>query len=470
MKKAHVVLALVLLAFVAVQMAFAAEAPPAPAASPEAVAPASPTSANDTFKIITDAKAKVFPAVAFIKPIVESYTMGEKETREVTGSGIIISADGEIVTNFHVVEKAISIRCLLFDGRHRDAEVVGSDKETDLALLRLKREGDSDTFPYAVLGDSTRLTEGNFVMAMGAPWGLNRSVSLGIVSCSRRYIPGTSEYSLFIQTDASLNPGNSGGPLVNVDGEVVGINSLASMMGGDLGFAIPSETVKVITDQLREHGKVERSWTGISLQPLKDFDQNMFFDADEGVIVAGTDPDSPGLKAGLKNGDRITKVAGQAVSAVTDVDLPAARSLLSSLAADKTVDFEIARGGETLTVSLVPRIKGKVEGEELDCPRWNMTVKTINQFANPDLYFARPEGVFIFGVKYPGNAAQSGFQRNDIVVSIDSKPMVSLEDVKAAYGAVIDATPKKTRVVIEVLRGGLTRQIVLDFAKEYKSD
>ena len=430
----------------------------------------SQASTTDTFKIITDAKAKVFPAVVFIKPIVESYQMGAKETKEVTGSGVLISETGEVVTNFHVVEKAVSIRCLLFDGRHRDAKIVGTDKETDLALLQLERESDSDVFPSAVLGDSGQLTEGNFVMAMGAPWGLNRSVSLGIVSCTRRYIPDTSEYSLYVQTDASLNPGNSGGPLVDVAGEVIGINSLASMTGGDLGFAIPSETVKAIISELREHGKVQRSWSGVSLQPLNDFDQNMYFDADSGVIVAGTDPDSPGLKAGLKNGDRITSIGGQSVTAETDTDLPAVRAFLASLQADKPVKVDLVRAGENLSLELVPRIKGKVEGDELDCPRWNMTVKTINQFANPDLYFVRQEGIFIFGIKYPGNAAQSGFQRNDIITSIDSKPITTLDDVKAAYDDAVNAAPKKTRVIIEVLRGGLPRQIVLDFSREYKSD
>jgi S1-C subfamily serine protease len=437
----------------------------------EAGAPNVVGAAGDTFKIITDAKAKVFPAVVFVKPIVETYTMGEKQSREVTGSGVIISADGEMVTNNHVVEKAVSIRCLLFDGRHRDAEIVGTDKESDLALLRLKRADDAETFPFAALGDSAKLTEGDFVMAMGAPWGLNRSVSLGIVSCAERYIQGPSEYSLYIQTDASLNPGNSGGPLVNVAGEVVGINSMASSAGGgDLGFAIPSETVKDIIGRLRASKKVPRSWSGITLQPLKDFNQNMYFNAASGVIVSGTDPDSPAAKAGLKNGDRITSIGGQAVTAETDVDLPAVRRLLSYLEPDKPVAVALDRSGQSLEFQLVPRIKGAVEGEELDCPRWNMTVKAVNQFDNPDLYFVRQQGVFIFGTKYPGNAEDAGLRRNDIITSIDGKEIATLDDVRAAYDAALNATPKKTRVVVDVLRGGMARELVLDFAREYKSD
>jgi len=425
---------------------------------------------SDTFRVINEAKARVFPAVVFIKPIVEKYQRGEKEAQQLTGSGVLISPDGEVVTNYHVVEKAINIRCLLYDGRHFEAEIVGTDKETDLALLRLETSAGGEPLPHAEFGDSSALTEGDFVMAMGAPWGLNRSVSLGIVSCTRRYIPGRSEYSLWLQTDAALNPGNSGGPLVNTRGEVVGINAMAAMMGGDLGFAVPSRTVEKIVSHLREHGKVVRSWTGLRLQALNDFNQNMFFDASEGVIVAGADPGSPAQLAGLEAGDRITRIAGEAVTAMTDVDLPAVRWRLAMLPADREALLEVYRNGELLEISVTPAIKGSVEGEELDLPRWNMTVKTINKFANPDLFFVRPKGIFIFGTKYPGNAASSGLRTNDIITSIDGNPVESLEEAREVYESVTSAEPRRTRVVVEYIRGGIARQAVLDFSREYESD
>ncbi|MCD6405310.1 MAG: PDZ domain-containing protein, partial [Planctomycetes bacterium] len=154
----------------------------------------------------------------------------------------------------------------------------------------------------------------------------------------------------------------------------------------------------------------------------------------------------------------------------TDVDLPAARARLAGLPADKEASFEIDRDDQALTIALVPTIKGKVEGEELDCPRWNMTVKTINKFENPDLYFVRKEGVFIFGVKFPGNAASSGLRRNDIITKIDDKPVNTLEDTKTVYESVVDAKSKRTRITLEIIRGGITRQAVLDFSREYKSD
>ncbi|MCC8189188.1 MAG: trypsin-like peptidase domain-containing protein, partial [Planctomycetes bacterium] len=196
----------------------------------------------DFRQVIAAAKSRVFPSVVFLMPIAERYDAGRREKAQVAGSGVIISASGEIVTNWHVVDKAVEIRCLLYDGTACRATIVGVDRDTDLALLRV--EGTPDTvFPAAELADSRQLEEGQFVMAMGAPWGLSRSVSMGILSCVDRFLPGQGGgYNLWLQTDASINPGNSGGPLIDTDGRVVGINSLGSLLGGDLAFAIPAGT------------------------------------------------------------------------------------------------------------------------------------------------------------------------------------------------------------------------------------
>ena len=231
-----------------------------PAARPaRATAPLAESASEQDFRtIISGAKTKVFPAVVFIKVVQQDYTAGEKSSREVSGSGVVISPKGEVLTNWHVVDKAVEVRCLLFDGRAMDAKVLGSDKDTDLALLQLqfptteaKSEAKAADLTYAAFGDSSALREGDFVMAMGAPWGLSRSVSLGIVSCTKRYLPSTSEYSVWLQTDAAISPGNSGGPLVNTNGEVIGINTRGVMAGGDIGFAVPSSTIVPVVDQLR---------------------------------------------------------------------------------------------------------------------------------------------------------------------------------------------------------------------------
>ncbi len=270
--------------------------------------PAAPVGRRDPIdfrETVQRAKENVFPAVVYIKCRRESHESGRKELAAVSGSGVIISSDGKVITNWHVVDKAIEVRCQLYDGSSADAKVLGTDKDTDLALLQLSRGAEAGEYPYADLGDSDALREGDFVMAMGAPWGLNRSVSIGIVSCTRRYLPGNSQYSLWLQTDAAISPGNSGGPLVNTLGDVVGINSLGYLQGGDMAFAVPSNTVRHVVAELAEYGRVNWSWTGLQLQALKDFNRNIYFDATEGVIVAETDQESPARHAGIQPKDRI---------------------------------------------------------------------------------------------------------------------------------------------------------------------
>ena len=417
--------------------------------------------------VVQDAKAKVFPAVVYIKCVRENMEGGKKETQEVAGSGVIISADGLMLTNWHVVEKAIEVRCLLSSGQPVEAKVLGSDKDVDLALVQLKLSAEVKTFPFAALGDSQQLKEGDFVMAMGAPWGLNRSVSIGIISCTNRFLPEQGEYSLWLQTDASISPGNSGGPLVNTQGQVIGINTLG---GGGLGFSVPSATIRDILPQLKEHGQVNWSWTGLELQPLRDFNKNIYFDAREGVLVAETDPDSPARKAGIKARDRILKINDQPIQGITEEDLPAIRRKLGLLPKDKPVKVELVREGQIVNVEFIPRAKGKVEGEEQDCPRWNLTVKAVNQFDNPDLYFQRKQGVFIFGIRSPGNAQNAGLNQKDIVLKIEDREILTLADVKSVYQEALDNLAKKPKIRISVLRNGLMRQMVLDFSRDYEKE
>jgi serine protease Do len=424
----------------------------------------------DFRKVVRKAKDEVFPAVVYIKCIRETLEVGKKSSTEVSGSGVIISPAGEILTNWHVVEKAIEVRCLLYDGRAMDARVVGSDKDTDLALLALNVPQGGGPLPHARLGDSDALKEGDFVMAMGAPWGLSRSVSIGIISCTRRFLPEHSEYSLWLQTDASISPGNSGGPLVNTDGEVVGINTRAVMYGGDMGFAIPSATIRHIVAQIRESGKVNWSWTGLQLQALKDFDRNTYFDGDEGVIVSETDPESPARTAGVLARDRIVRIGGASVTAMTEENLPAVRRTLGLLPKHQPVEIQFLRQGETLTCQLTPREKGRVEGEELDCPRWDFTVKQINQFDNPELYFHRKAGVFIFGIRDPGNADNAGLHAKDIILKIGPKEVATLDDIKAIHAEALANVTEEYRVLLTVLRNGLMRQVVLDFSRDYEKE
>jgi serine protease Do len=255
---------------------------------------------------------------------------------------------------------------------------------------------------------------------------------------------------------------------VNTDGQVIGLNTLGMMAGGDMGFAVPAETIKVLAPQFRDHGEAVWTWSGLQLQALRDFNRNIYFEGSEGVIVADTDPESPARRAGIKPRDRIMKMNDQPVTALTEEDLPVVRQRLALLEEQQMCTLEIRRGDETLTIQIEPRHKGKVEGEELDCKRWDFTVKAINQFDNEDLYFYRTEGVFVYGIKWPGNAAEAGLQEKDILLKIDGKDVATLDDVKAVHDEALENIKSKHKIVMSVLRGGSLRQIVLDFARDHE--
>ena len=412
------------------------------------------------------ARDKVFPALLYIRVVKSNLSSGEKSARETGGSGFIISEDGYFATNWHVVEKAQELRCLLSDGRSFAADVIGSDKDTDLALCRL-RLPEGETVPRAVFGSSADIAVCDPVLVMGAPWGLSRSISSGIISCSERYLEGASEYVLWLQTDASISPGNSGGPVVNAAGEVVAVTARGAIYGGNLGFGIPADEAQIILGQLRENGRMDWSWTGVTLQPLHDFERNITFPHTHGVMVAETEPGSPARLAGVLDHDRVTAVNGRPVTGRAIENLPEIRRILGLLPKGEPAVLTVARGAETLEISVTPREKGSVEGDETDFKRWGFTAKAINKFDNPNLHFHRETGVFIFGIKYPGNAQQSDLGEGDIITRVGGRDIETLGDLRAAYDEAVAGVAQQHRIVFTVLRGGFQRQVVLDFARDY---
>jgi len=413
------------------------------------------------------AKERVFPALVFVRVIQQTHESGERSAQSGAGSGVLISEDGEFLTNWHVVDKAESLRCLLTDGRVYPAEVIGSDKDIDIALCRLQLPKDTKV-PFASLGNSDLLTEGDPVYVMGAPWGLSRSISSGIISCTRRYLEGASEYALWLQTDASINPGNSGGPVVSQQGDVIGITARGSLYGGDLGFAIPAKEAALIAGRLREFKRMNWSWTGLQIQPLRDFDKNVYFEFDSGVIISATDPESPARRAGVLPKDRLMAINGTPVTAFTQEDLPAVNRQLGLLEKEKPATLSLLRDQETISVTVTPREKGKVEGVEKEFPRWDFSAKTINQFDTPNLYFYQQKGVFIYAVKYTGNAATAGLTPNDIILDIGGQPIETLEHVTVSHQEAIKNMSTQYRIPMTVLRNGQRRQIILDFSRDYK--
>ena len=427
---------------------------------------------GDFQTVVSKAGKRVFPAVVYIRVVRSDLADGKASNQVVSGSGVVITPQGEVLTNYHVIDKALEIRCLLNDGSARTATLIGSDKEIDLALLRLDstpEEGELNV-PAAELSHSKTLQEGSFVMAMGAPWGLNRSVSIGIISCGSRYLPDNSQYTLWYQTDAAILPGNSGGPLVDTEGNVVGINTLGASVVGSLGFTLPATTILDVLPRLREYGQVNWAWFGLQLQPLRDFDRNIYFNYPDGVIVSGTDPGSPARKAGFLPNDRIVAMDGQKVTVHTIEEMPDFRRKLGLLPFGVPVRFTIVRNGETQEITVAPTPKGEIEGDELACPRWGLTFKAINRFDTPEHYFYRENGVYIFGVAQPGNAWRASISANDILTAVDGEPVETLADLKKIYERAVENVDNSPRVTLTLLRNGQMIQKVLDFSIDFDKE
>ncbi len=445
----------------------------APARARAEEATGEPRKPLDFEAVIETAKARVFPALVFVRPVVEDLSGGETRRVEVFGSGVIVSADGYVVTNHHVAEKAREIRCVLNDRRQVEAKVVGLDRSTDIALLKLVL-GAGETVPFAELGSSASVTEGQFVMALGAPYGFERSISLGIVSNAKRQLgDSTSEdhlYNNWIQTDAAINPGNSGGPLVDTGGRVVGVNTLGIQMANNLGFAIPVDVVKRVVERLRTDGRVMRSRSGITLRPLVEYMQNTVFPGEKGVIVDDVAAQSPAEAAGFRKGDRILKVAGRETNGRYREDLPEIRWMLADLPEGEAAPIEVEREGGTVVLRLTPGEGESAEDQDFEAKRWNATFQAISPERTPDLAFYRAKGAYVLGVKFPGNAATSGVREGDIVLSLDKRPVPDLATLKNVYAQLmIDQRPKRC-VLLEVLREGHRRHLALDWERDHEVD
>jgi len=423
--------------------------------------------AGDDFRAaIRRAQARVFPALVFLRPVKQQLGTGERTRTWGFASGVIISPDGLVVTNSHVARNATEITCVLSDRRRFKAGVVGLDEEVDIALLRLELPPDHPPLPTAEFGDSDRLTEGQFVMALGSPFGFTRSISFGIVSSARRYLP-VGRYHLWIQTDAAINPGNSGGPLVDDRGRVIGINTLRAARGENIGFAIPSNTVRELVAQLEAQGRVIRAYTGLHFQPLKDFLSDTVLDYESGVVVASVDEGSPAAEAGIRAGDLILAVNGDEVTALYLEDLPALRCRFAYLPAGEPATLLLRRAGANMEISLVPREKPSLPEEGYELEMWNCTARAIDRFRAPGLAYFRRRGAYLLGVKRPGNAAASGLRAGDIIVEIDGKQINSLDELRETYRALSRLDRGKRTALVKVLRNGYVHSVVLDFNRDY---
>ena len=426
-------------------------------------------SGEDFRAVIQRAQQQVYPALVFLKPIKQHLTGGERQREQTFGSGVIVSADGLVVTNSHVAKDAAEIKCVLYNREQLPARVVGLDEDTDLALVKLQLPANHPPLKTVRFGDSDRLREGQFVVALGSPLGFSRSITFGMVSCVRRYLE-IGQYNLWIQTDAAINPGNSGGPLVDDQGRVIGINTLRVSWGENIGFAIPANVVKRVVDALREHKKVKRSYTGIQFQAIRDFMRDVILDYDRGVVVAGVDERSPAAAAGMKAGDLILDCDGTSADALYLEDLPAIRTRFASLPEGVPVALSVMRDGEKLTLDLTPTVKQVVDTEGVELPDWNCSAQRISQFRTPGLAYFRPEGgVYVLGVRRPGNAYRSGLRSGDVIISINNQSIPDMATLQETYRILSRLERGQRTALLRIMRDGHIRFTVLDFNTDYKA-
>jgi len=349
------------------------------------------------------------------------------------GSGFILDKNGFIVTNYHVIEGADEIQVKLKDGNEYPAEIIGKDASTDLALIKIKAGGDLPVLP---LGDSDAMEIGQWVLAIGSPFGLEHTVTAGIISAKGRVI-GAGPYDDFIQTDASINPGNSGGPLINMLGEVVGINT-AIVAGGDgIGFAIPVNIAREIFAQLKNSGEVTRGWLGVAIQDL-DEELKEYYGVDQGVLIAEVFPGDPADKAGIKAKDIILTINGQSVDSSRDLT-----RVVAGLAVGTKADVKVNRAGKTktYTVAIARRADEKVlaaggtalGGMEsaLGIEIADITPEVANQFKIDDIV-----GVIVVNVAPDSKGAKAGINQGDIIKEINHEPVKDAADYKRIVGDV----------------------------------
>jgi serine protease Do len=376
--------------------------------------------------------------------------------RRSLGSGVIVDAKGYILTNNHVVEQADEIQVTLVDERTFQAKVIGTDPKTDLAVIRI--EGAKDLKP-APLGNSAKIRTGDFVIAIGNPFGLSHTVTVGVISATGRAGMGITAYEDFIQTDASINPGNSGGPLLNIDGQVIGINTAIVASGQGIGFAIPITPAREIMEQLIKEGRITRGWLGVLIQPLTpELARQFGVKAGEGVVVGDVLEGGPAEKAGLTTGDVIQAVGGKPVT-----DVRGLQRLVAALRPGTQVAVKVNRKGKDLTLNATV---GQMPTEEVavvtpeSFERHGFAVQDLTPELREKLQ-VKEGGVLVSSVEPGSPAFRRGLRPGDVILEVDRQPVKSRQDLLA----MLQASRPETELLLLVQRGKSSRFIVIPSTK-----
>jgi serine protease Do len=453
-------------------MRTSAARPPLPL--PLLLALAAAASAGEGFDAIRErmqrARERVYPALVHIVNVEEYFAGGRRNERVSTGSGFFVDAKGRIVTNFHVAGKAQRLYVTLANRTKVPARLVAGDAYTDLALL----EADpAVAFPggtpaFAELGDSDRVEEGDFVLALGSPLSLARTISFGIVSCRDRALGPlrvagheTGIFNTWIQTDAAINPGNSGGPLVDLEGRVIGVNTRAGFGYENIGFAIPSNVVREVLRSLLERGRVVRAYVGVTLQRMDEFEQSALAAVGAGVLVADVAENSPAWRAGLRPGFVLVRLRGEPFAARFEEELPALYRRLAALPVGERAVFHVRRPGTEGETAheVVPEELGRHLGGDAEVKPWGLTVRGITRRMAREMSLPDMAGVMVTGVRANGPAGDGRLQHGDVIRTLDGRAVDDLEAFErlAAERVALRATP----VRIAFRRGSLADVTVL---------
>ena len=374
------------------------------------------------------------------------------------GSGVIVSAEGVVLTNNHVVAKAKAIRVKLYDGRVLSATLVGADPKSDLAVLRLQG-APKDLHPMPI-GSSRKLRLGQVVLAIGNPFGLGQTVTMGIVSAVGRANMGIVDYEDFIQTDAAINPGNSGGALVNMNGQLMGINTaIFSKSGGyqGIGFAVPTDMAQPIMKGLLQHGRVVRGWLGVGIQTLtREMAEKLGIPFTKGVLVAHVEPGSPADRAGIRREDLLTSINGESTDTVVRL-----RNRVASTAPGGTIKLSLLRGSKKMAVAVVlGELGGKTVAKlkKSQGALGGLSVETLTDPVRRRLGVPRRvAGVVVTAVDWGSAARAAGLQANDVILEYDRKPVHSAAQFQTLY-----LRPKQGKTILLIYRQGSTMYLLLE--------
>jgi serine protease Do len=433
--------------------------------------PSSQASAADPFPAATPqavvaVTAKIFPAVVRIDVAAEVFFEGKRDLRRGIGSGVIIDGEGHILTNYHVAGRAAEIYVTLANKERVPAKPIGDDHWTDLAIIQLDMETVARkkiTFNYAELGESKDLVPGQDVMAVGTPFGLARTMTLGVVSNNERtFYPDrmeingyeTGDFANWIQMDTPINPGNSGGPLVDMKGKVVGINTRGG--GQNLNFAVPADTAREVAAKILasagpdKKGRVERSDLGIDFKPMQDLESFYDIDVNKGVLVNGVEHGSPAEKAGVKTQDILVEINGQAINVRFPEELAPMRKMIADLPVGSDVTLAVRRQKETVQLTAkTEKLTGAI-GEEKEFKTWGLSVREVTRkYANEKQLDDR-SGVVVTGQRPGFPAAKGELANGDVILAINQKPVADLDEFQKLYDASIKA--KDPRVLVEAVR------------------